>query len=385
MRYSPCCLEAAPQLQLARCTECGTRLVRCMSYATCGTLIDPALSNGHCSTCVQPIVSLDFSALRAPKSGEQLALSFVFENPKAALVPITCEQIEFFLDATGVPVSIGWAEVEADGRRRFTVTTPPFERAGSYSLRLLLTLNTRSQRREERYIFETFGQLDVSNASEGGPPQIVISGAVSDNALINITGLTNTAGDQKKAQSGALIQSLLQRADLLERQRGLRGLKEGGGRVRLDSSFRFVGFNVQDCPPQNSGIGAKGLMSAGRAGRGFHAETNPEPNDIALPVYKDDGSTIDIDASLRISRRHFDLMIMNDRLYAAVLGARGAIINGEQVSQHSVRPLEDGDTILLARGIDQMPAIRVRFDSQRGDVDTIMVERTTARRIAGHS
>jgi len=376
--YKTCCPEAARQPAYALCDECGHVLLRCIGYEDCQTLVEP---KSHCHTCVQPQLSLDTSSMPVPMVGDRLALNFVFANPAASRQPLRCEAVEAFINGTATPVDLAWNEVEAGGERRFSVSTPPLEHGGQFALRLLLTVATRHKDREEIYMFETLGQVGVERVGGQVAPQIVISGNVSDNALINIAGLggqdANTSPKMANGAAEPRIASKLQRADGLERVRGLRGHGAAGPRVLRDVRFRFSGFRAEECPPADAVLGAKGLLTCGRAEQRFNATENPEPNDIVLRIYEADGQTLDETASRQISRRHFDILVMNDRLCLRVQSLQGLEVSGTHAARGALVTLADGDLIVPRPELRDRLALRVRFNGHHGDIETVELVRVT--------
>ena len=82
--------------------------------------------------------------------------------------------------------------------------------------------------------------------------------------------------------------------------------------------------------------------------------------DVSLRAYARDGG-LDRDASTRVSRHHFDLLVLNERLVLHARSGKGALVNGKEVPSGAVVPIGDGDTIAPAKDVANAIAMRTRF------------------------
>jgi predicted component of type VI protein secretion system len=96
-------------------------------------------------------------------------------------------------------------------------------------------------------------------------------------------------------------------------------------------------------------------------------------NDVRLLISSD--GNIDEEASVNISRRHFQLYIENDRLILRVGSQNGLKLNDEAYRRGRTVALKDGDVIHpLVRAPDAV-SLRVQFESQHDEVNRITLQR----------
>jgi pSer/pThr/pTyr-binding forkhead associated (FHA) protein len=82
-----------------------------------------------------------------------------------------------------------------------------------------------------------------------------------------------------------------------------------------------------------------------------------------------------------VSRHHFDLRVLNERLVLHARSGKGALINDREVPTGAVVPIEDGDVIAPSRDVAGAVAVRACFEAgQHGRVSRIELRREPAAR-----
>ncbi|MEM9725224.1 MAG: hypothetical protein AAF909_07165 [Pseudomonadota bacterium] len=373
--YEECCYRAAAvKASAAFCGSCAKPLLRCMNYAECKQLVAPSTP---CAVCLTPELIVEEGAQVGGGVGAKLAIPLKLRNHNAKINrPIYLQRL-VTREGDGPPreVSLDWELVEPGRERSFRIEAGPFAASGVASIELTLTLAQRSKEGfEERYVFG--GALLFTVESESNQ-QIVqnidFSGAHFETGGLVKTDLRVDQADAAVADTARRRVVSLERRELSELKDGVRGYADRGLRVSSAVSFAFEGFSAQDAPGFEIGLGARGALAVGRSGRVADPERNPAPMDLSLRAYGRDGG-LDREASLRLSRHHFDLLVLNDQLVVHARSGKGVSISGREVRSGALEPVADGDVITPCQDVDL--GVAARFHATPHGV----VERITLRR-----
>ncbi|MEO0718680.1 MAG: FHA domain-containing protein [Pseudomonadota bacterium] len=374
--YKTCCHRAALDPAAAFCGECATPLIRCMNFNECLQLVEPMKP---CPVCLNPELIVEEGAVSSGGVGTRLAIPLKLRNHNAELPrPIFLKRLlkrESGQDETEVPLD--WQVVEAGAERSFLVEAGPFDTDGVARVELLLTMAMRSKEGfEEAYVFGGSLLLTVARDSAQQVVQnIDFSGAHFETGGLVKTDLrVDDASPQQAQQAGRRVLPL-ERLEVSEVKEGIRGYGPTGVRVPRTVQFAFHGFPEKDAPNFEVRLGARGALAMGRSGRERDPERNPSPMDVSLRAYGASGA-LDLETSNRVSRHHFDLVVLNDRLCVHVRSAKGAIINDRQLAAGSVEPINDGDLITPSGDVAGRIGLRAHFRSNPHGV----VERIDLRR-----
>ncbi|MEO1503674.1 MAG: FHA domain-containing protein, partial [Pseudomonadota bacterium] len=374
--YKTCCHRAALDPAAAFCGECATPLIRCMNFNECLQLVEPMKP---CPICLNPELIVEEGAVSSGGVGTRLAIPLKLRNHNAELPrPIFLKRLlkrESGQDETEVPLD--WQVVEAGAERSFLVEAGPFDTDGVARVELLLTMAMRSKEGfEEAYVFGGSLLLTVARDSAQQVVQnIDFSGAHFETGGLVKTDLrVDDASPQQAQQAGRRVLPL-ERLEVSEVKEGIRGYGQTGVRVPRTVQFAFHGFPEKDAPNFEVRLGARGALAMGRSGRERDPERNPSPMDVSLRAYGASGA-LDLETSNRVSRHHFDLVVLNDRLCVHVRSAKGAIINDRQLAAGSVEPINDGDLITPSGDVAGRIGLRAHFRSNPHGV----VERIDLRR-----
>ncbi len=374
--YKTCCHRAALDPAAAFCGECATPLIRCMNFNECLQLVEPMKP---CPVCLNPELIVEEGAVSSGGVGTRLAIPLKLRNHNAELPrPIFLKRLlkrESGQDETEVPLD--WQVVEAGAERSFLVEAGPFDTDGVARVELLLTMAMRSKEGfEEAYVFGGSLLLTVARDSAQQVVQnIDFSGAHFETGGLVKTDLrVDDASPQQAQQAGRRVLPL-ERLEVSEVKEGIRGYGQTGVRVPRTVQFAFHGFPEKDAPNFEVRLGARGALAMGRSGRERDPERNPSPMDVSLRAYSASGA-LDLETSNRVSRHHFDLVVLNDRLCVHVRSAKGAIINDRQLAAGSVEPINDGDLITPSGDVAGRIGLRAHFRSNPHGV----VERIDLRR-----
>ncbi|MEL6283600.1 MAG: hypothetical protein AAFQ73_12720 [Pseudomonadota bacterium] len=374
--YKTCCHRAALDPAAAFCGECATPLIRCMNFNECLQLVEPMKP---CPVCLNPELIVEEGAVSSGGVGTRLAIPLKLRNHNAELPrPIFLKRLlkrESGQDETEVPLD--WQVVEAGAERSFLVEAGPFDTDGVARVELLLTMAMRSKEGfEEAYVFGGSLLLTVARDSAQQVVQnIDFSGAHFETGGLVKTDLrVDDASPQQAQQAGRRVLPL-ERLEVSEVKEGIRGYGQTGVRVPRTVQFAFHGFPEKDAPNFEVRLGARGALAMGRSGRERDPERNPSPMDVSLRAYGASGA-LDLETSNRVSRHHFDLVVLNDRLCVHVRSAKGAIINDRQLAAGSVEPINDGDLLTPSGDVAGRIGLRAHFRSNPHGV----VERIDLRR-----
>ncbi|MEM1419886.1 MAG: FHA domain-containing protein [Pseudomonadota bacterium] len=374
--YKTCCHRAALDPAAAFCGDCATPLIRCMNFNECLQLVEPMKP---CPVCLNPELIVEEGAVSSGGVGTRLAIPLKLRNHNAELPrPIFLKRLlkrESGQDETEVPLD--WQVVDAGAERSFLVEAGPFDTDGVARVELLLTMAMRSKEGfEEAYVFGGSLLLTVARDSAQQVVQnIDFSGAHFETGGLVKTDLrVDDASPQQAQQAGRRVLPL-ERLEVSEVKEGIRGYGQTGVRVPRTVQFAFHGFPEKDAPNFEVRLGARGALAMGRSGRERDPERNPSPMDVSLRAYGASGA-LDLETSNRVSRHHFDLVVLNDRLCVHVRSAKGAIINDRQLAAGSVEPINDGDLITPSGDVAGRIGLRAHFRSNPHGV----VERIDLRR-----
>jgi len=370
--YSECCRKAALNPAASFCTTCRTPLMRCMNFADCLQLVEPTKP---CPVCIKPELVIEAGTTVSGGIGARLSLPLKLRNFNRQIRrPIYLKALVKNESGKGhQSVDLNWEIVEPATERTFYVEAGPFDADGVTRVELLLTIAMRSKEGyEEAYLFSGSLLLSITRDSN----QQVIQNIDLSGAHFETGGLVHTKLDAN--QSGQEIGATderqvveLERVEVAELAAGVRGYKPSETRVPRSVAFRFVGFPEADAPDWDVMLGARGALCFGRSSREAHPQNNPAPMDVSLRAYARDG-TLDRDASTRVSRHHFDLLVLNERLMLHARSGKGALLNSQEVRSGAVVPIADGDIIAPARDVENAIRMRTRFRAgQFGRVEEI--------------
>jgi len=374
--YKSCCHRSALKPGAAFCAECGGSLMRCMNFGDCPQLVEPFKP---CPVCLAPELVVEAGASAGGGVGASVAIPLKLRNHNSQTTrPIFLKRLQKRAaggEATDVPLD--WRQVDPGAERSFVVEAGPFETDGVARMELLLTLAARSKEGyEEAFVF---GGALLFTVSRESAQQIVqnidFSGAHFETGGLVKTDLKVAEGQGGRASPEDMPRRVvaLERFELNELREDVRGYGESGRRVSRSARFAVSGFSEADAPGFEIGLGPRGAIAVGRSGRERDPETNPTPMDLTLRVYDAEGA-LDLAASNRISRHHFDLTVLCDRLMVHARSAKGIVLDGQAVASGAIVPVADGALIVPDEAAGA--GLRVRFDaSARETVDRIELVR----------
>lgn len=380
--YGSCCQKHAADPGVSFCPECRHPLVRCMAFADCGSLVPAA---GPCPACVAPVVMIDAGAIVQSKAGERLAVPFILRNASVAQRPIWVTRVAR-LDGSHVePIALTWEQIDAGAERRFTVDTPPLEAGGTYALHIVLVVASRHRGVEEEYAFAAGTTIRVSSQrSLSFQQNIHVEAASAHGGGVGTGGAVNAPvkvdfGDEGAGQALRDRMPLpLDRAEKYELEQGLRGYRDDRLRVARNVTFTFHGFRGADRPSDGSPLASRGTLAFGRNSRAPGAGADAAPNDVCLRAYDARTGAVDEPATMAISRHHFDLVVVNDRVCLLARTTRGLQVNEQTLTAGELVPLAAGDRIVPIAGRPDKLSLQIEFSTSIGSVDRIDVRRTPA-------
>lgn len=377
--YKACCQRYASDGEVGFCPECGHPFLRCMAFTECRSLVTPTQP---CPVCVAPALMIDAGAVVQSKTGERLSVPLILLNGSPAARPLWVKRVVKWDGRVDEPVALTWEQLDPGTERRFTVDTPPMAEGGTHTLRLILVLASRYKGIEEEYAFAAGMSLSVS----GPDTQQVIQNINLAGANFQTGGMVHTQLNTKNtgstAPSGLQDRTMLalERAEKYELEQGIRGYRKDGLRVPRHVEFAFSGFPNDDQPADGSTAIQRGRLAFGRNSRTPNPENNPVPNDVCLRAYDARTGRIDEPATMAISRHHFDLIVVNDRLCVQARATKGMELNGQALSPGDVLPVVPGDRIVPIPGRSDRLTLQVSFVDSIGSVDRVQVSRTPAVR-----
>ena len=396
--YQGCCATAAAASSRAFCNECGHALLRCMAFSECKGLVTP---NGECAACVSPRLMIDAGAGVRAKKGERVSVPLILRNASSAARPIWVKHMVKGDGRSQEPVALTWEHLDAGTERRFTLDAPPLIEGGTQTLSMIMVIASRYKGLEEEYAFSSAVTLTVSsedahqttiNISGGTIHGLASGGDVvsGDNATISEGGhaisgdkaLLYKSGPEEGASPAAVAERArtpldLQRAEKWELANGIRGYRELGVRVPRHVEFTFTGFRAEDAPGKPMTATRTGRLACGRNSRTGAADATAIANDLCLRAYDRQGA-VDEPATMAISRHHFDLLIVNDRLCLQARATQGMSVNDAPLLSGDVASLTPADRVVPISGRPDKFALKLHFASSLGSVDRIEIRRSPA-------
>jgi hypothetical protein len=373
--YGACCHRHAGEADAGFCPECGHPFLRCMAFDECRSLVAPAQA---CPVCVAPALMIDAGAVVQSKAGERVSVPLILRNASPAARPIWIKRIVKWDGRTDEPLALTWEQIEPGAERHFSLDTPPISEGGTHTLRVIVVLASRHMGLEEEYAFAAGMSINVS----GNDTQQIVQNINLSGAQFQTGGMVNTQLNTR-ATPGAGTAALsdrsvlsLERAEKFEIEHDIRGYREDGLRVPRHVEFSFRGFRSADRPPDGTTMLLTGRLACGRNARTPDPSANAIPNDLCLRAYDARTGAVDEPATLAISRHHFDLVVVNDRLCLHARSTHGMDVNGRQVASGQVEPLAPGDRIAPIPGRPDKLALQISFSASVGSVDRIEISRT---------
>lgn len=363
-----CCFRSSLDRSATFCDECGASLRRCMATDECGGLLD---ETGCCPVCVAPEVSLNAGAATSVKVGGTLALPLVISNNSPVGRPLFVEELWVKGDDGEMrQVELEFQRLNSAASAEVGIRTGVMQTAGLHRFDVYLVVATRHMWREERFAFSASIAIPVDPE---GPSEIVQNYNIQADAIGAGMTIYNPTRIQREREAGIAkhaepILLQLRRADTLERRLGHRGY---GETLALQSSTALVwkGFDAGQTPLDGPIRTASGVLSVGRASNAAEGGMN----DVRLLISRN--GKVDEEASVHISRRHFQLYTENDRLMLRVESQNGLTVNDKAYRSGKMVVLKDGDIIHpLVRNPGAI-GLRIQFEIQHNEVDRVVLQR----------
>lgn len=371
--YGPCCHRHAADAEIGFCPDCGHPFLRCMAFAECKSLVTPT---DPCPICVAPALMIDAGAVVQARTGERMSVPLILRNGSAVARPLWVKRIMLWDGHVDTPLALTWEQIDAGAERRFSIDTPPMAEGGTYTLRVILVLASRYKGLEEEYAFAGGMTVTVSTGTEA--KQIVQNITVSGTGgFVENRVAGDTAGT---GPSGLKDRTLvpLERAEKYELEQGIRGYRDEATRVPRHVEFAFAGFRAADRPADGVTMLARGRLICGRNSRTADPASQEVASDVSLRAYDVRTGGLDEPVTMAISRHHFDLVVVNDRLCLQARTTRGLQLNSENLSAGEVAVIEPGDRIVPIPGRPDKLTLQVSFASSIGTVERILLSRTPA-------
>jgi hypothetical protein len=370
--YKACCQGlAASDADVAFCPECRNPLLRCQAFAECHSLVVPT---GPCPVCVAPTLMIDKGAVVQSKVGERLSVPLILLNASPARRPLWVKRIARLSDGRVEPLHLTWEQLEAGVERRFTLDSSPLAVGGTHTLQLIVVLASRYRGVEEEYAFAAGMSLSVTGTTNQKVVQsVVITGNTFGAGGMNYPKLQADLAAQAVGPAGLenRVMLALERAEKYELDEGIRGYRQERLRVPRHVEFAFSGFGPHERPRDGSLLVPRGRLAFGRNGR----NADP-PSDVCLRAYDPRTGGIDEPATMALSRHHFDLVVVNDRLCVQARATAGMQVNASALAAGDVLPLGPGDRIVPIPGRPDKLTLQVAFVDSIDSVDRINVART---------
>lgn len=370
--YRDCCRRHAADLTAAFCPECGHVYLRCLAAADCKGLVEPLR---ECEACIRPQLLTSAGASVQSKKGDRISVPLILRNGSTAGRAIWVTRIARLDDATEVPLRLTWEQIEAGSERRFSLDTPPLADGGSYTFRVMIVISSQHKGIEESYAFEAGISLSAaSHDAQNVTTNITIGGNVEGTGhLLNANASMKPVGGGGAGMSER-FEIPLQRAERYELDNGVRGYQSDRVRIPRNVDLMFSGFKEPDAPAKGDSLALRGRVVCGRNSR----TTDSDPTDLCIRAYSSRTGDLDEAATMAISRRHFTMVVANDRLYVQALAASGIELNGEPVEINTLAPLKTGDRIVPIPGHPEKMTLQLAFAKTRSSVDRITLSRTPA-------
>jgi hypothetical protein len=329
---------------------------------------------------VAPALLIDAGAVVQSKAGERVSVPLILRNGSPAPRPIWVKRIVRWDGRVDVPVALTWEQIDSGAERHFTIDTAPLAEGGTHTLRVILVLASRYKGLEEEYAFTAGMTITVS----GPDTQQVIQNINLSGAQFQTGGMVHTQLNTRPNAGGApaALQDRsalpLERAEKYELEQGVRGYQSQGLRVPRHVEFAFTGFRDADRPHDGWTLLGRGRLACGRNSRTPDPAANAVASDLSLRAYNARTGQVDEPATLAISRNHFDLVVVNDRLCLQARATRGLQVNGDNLPSGQMRPLQPGDRIVPIPDHPEKMTVHVAFASSIGSVERITISRVPA-------
>lgn len=367
--YGTCCPQYAGDSEIGFCPDCGHPFLRCHAFAECKSLVTPDGRAKACQVCVAPQLMIDPRAVITARKGDRLSIPLILMNGSTVGRPLWVKRIVKRLGDQYEPLSLTWEQVEARTERHFSVDVPPLVDGGTTTAGLILVVASRYKNIEEEYAFEAEMLITVSAGQDG-------------NTTINITNTNSTYYAPVRGETPASGPAPagpttlnLQPAEVYELAQGIRGYRAEKLRVPRHVEFAFAGFPERDAPPAGATAMQRGRLACGRNSRTPDPGADAVPNDVCLRAYDAEG-VVDEPGTMAISRHHFDLLVLNDRLCVHTRSTRGLELNGKTLESGEVAVLAPGDRLVPIPGRPDKLVLEFDFSSSFGWVDRVDVSRT---------
>lgn len=369
--YGTCCQQYAGDSDIGFCPDCGHAFLRCHAFAECKSLVTPDGRAKACPVCVAPQLMIDPRAVIKARKGDRLSIPLILLNGSSVGRPLWVKRIIKRLGDQYEPLSLTWEQVEARTERHFSVDVPPLVDGGTTTAGLILVVASRYKNIEEEYAFEAEMLITVSEG-QGGNTTINVTNTNST-YYAPVRGETPVAPQEQSAPTTLNLQP----AEVYELAQGIRGYRAEKLRVPRHVEFAFTGFPERDTPPAGATAMTRGRLACGRNSRTPDPAADAVPNDVCLRAYDGQGA-VDEPGTMAISRHHFDLLVLNDRLCLHARSTRGLELNGKTLESGEVVVLAPGDRLVPIPGRPDKLVLEFDFSSSFGWVDRVEVSRTPA-------
>jgi hypothetical protein len=379
--YKDCCVRNAGSVDpdVGFCPDCGHPLMRCMAFAECRSLVTPTQP---CPTCLAPVLMIDAGAVVTASAGERMSVPLVLLNASTAGRTLWVKRAAKRDGKTEQPITLDWEQLEARAEQSIALDTPPMVEGGTYTLNLIFVLATRYKGLEEDFAFAASVSVKVAK-SDAGPQNVsvtVTGGSEGTGAGHNV--IANIRADRAAEMAAGALENRkivpLRRAERYELEQGIRGYTSSGLRVLRHVEFAFSGFTDDETPAPGAALVPRGRMLFGRNSRTVAPSATVAPNDVCLRAYEAKTKKVDEPATMAISRHHFELVVVNDRLCVHARATKGMQVNAEELTPGQVCAIVPGDRIVPIPGRSDKLALHVRFTSSIGVVEHVEVSRTPA-------
>jgi hypothetical protein len=154
----------------------------------------------------------------------------------------------------------------------------------------------------------------------------------------------------------------------------VRGYQAEHARIPRNVQLAFSGFKSTDIPPNGDSLAQRGRLVCGRNSR----TTGSGATDVCLRAYNTSTGEYDEPATMALSRRHFDVIVANDRMYVQALAASGIEVNGEALATNGLAEIKTGDKLVPIPGHPEKLTLQLAFAKSRSSIDRITLSRTPA-------
>jgi hypothetical protein len=369
--YNECCRRLAAEADAGFCPECGHPLLRCQAFAECKTLVTPDGLAKSCQSCLTPRLIIKSGAAVSAKRGDRLSIPLILINASPAGRSFWVKQVVKKTEGGYEPLRLNWEQIEARSERRFEIDSPQLSSGGTLTAGLILVLGSRYKGVEEQFAFEAGMQISVASESGGNTTYNITN---TNSTYYNRTTIEGRPADEGAEAPAELA---LQPAEVYELEEGIRGYRDTRERVPRHVEFAFSGFPETDRPKNGATIMQTGRLACGRNSRKAAPAVGGLPSDLCLRAYDRKG-VVDEPASLAISRHHFDLVVVNDRLCVHARSTRGLELNGKSLEMGELAVLRSGDRLVPIPGRGEKLSLTVDFSASMGIVESVEISRTPA-------